>query len=600
MKTNLELADACHAPAESIRSCGRCELELDPKLQVGLIAALRNPAHFGGQCKGIKLLETHISFVLLTGTYAYKIKKVIRLGFLDFISLAARRFYCERELRLNRRFAPALYLDVVAITGSVEQPQIGGSGPVLDYAVKMREFPQEALLSNVLERNALTTDRIDQLAAIVAHFHRDIDVAPADGPFAAPDDVLQLALANFAEIRAVTADAEERHDLDQLEMWTRSEYALRREMIAARRQGGFVRECHGDLHLGNIALVDGALTIFDCIEFNDRMRWIDVISEVAFTVMDLEHRGSRAYAQRFINAYLEQAGDYGGVAVLRFYVVYRATVRAKVAFLRAAQLADGDAKAASQRDYNDHLRLATEYAMDARPAVVITHGFAGCGKTTLSQILLERIAAIRIRTDVERKRLRGLGARDSSRSSIDRALYAPEVTRTTYDHLSRLARTIVESGFTALIDGTFLRRWQRDMRSPKAAVAWRKAIRCSHRARAAPPRRGSSVHWDYASSVRQREARVELALSCFGDKQVGNHECGANAVEKQRRLHRKSRSNPVSGITSTATTTATGISASPMAGPLASALPGVRPAMRHTSRASTTRLPCHALGPAAS
>ena len=463
MKTNLELADACHAPAESIRSCAQCELELDPKLQVGLIAALRNPAHFGGQCKGIKLLETHISFVLLTGTYAYKIKKVIRLGFLDFISLAARRFYCEQELRLNRRFAPALYLDVVAITGSVEQPQIGGSGPVLDYAVKMREFPQEALLSNVLERNALTTDHIDQLAAIVAHFHRDIDVAPADGPFAAPDDVLQLALANFAEIRAVTADAEERHDLDQLEMWTRSEYALRREMIAARRQGGFVRECHGDLHLGNIALVDGALTIFDCIEFNDRMRWIDVISEVAFTVMDLEHRGRRAYAQRFINAYLEQTGDYGGVAVLRFYVVYRAMVRAKVAFLRAAQLADGDAKAASQRDYNDHLRLATEYAMDARPAVVITHGFAGCGKTTLSQILLERIAAIRIRTDVERKRLRGLGARDSSRSSIDRALYAPEVTRTTYDHLSRLARTIVESGFTALIDGTFLRRWQRDM-----------------------------------------------------------------------------------------------------------------------------------------
>jgi uncharacterized protein len=463
LKANLELADACQSPAEYRRPCARSELELGPKLQSGLIAALCNPAHFGAQCKRVRLLETHISYVLLTGSYAYKIKKAIRLGFLDFTTLAARRFYCEQELRLNRRLAPALYLDVVAITGSVEQPQIGGSGPILDYAVKMREFPQEALLSNVLEQNALTTNHIDQLATIVAHFHRDIDVAPADGPFGAPDDVLQLALANFAEIRALTADAEERDDLDQLETWTRSEYASRGETIATRRRGGFVRECHGDLHLGNIALVDGALTIFDCIEFNDRMRWIDVMSEVAFTVMDLEHRGRRAYTQRFLNAYLEEASDYGGVAVLRFYVVYRAMVRAKVAYLRAAQLPDGGARAALQRDYHDHVRLAKAYALGARPAVVITHGFAGCGKTTLSQILLERFGAIRIRTDVERKRLRGLGARDSSRSGIDSALYAPEVTRTTYDHLSRLARTVVGSGFTALIDGTFLRRWQRDL-----------------------------------------------------------------------------------------------------------------------------------------
>jgi aminoglycoside phosphotransferase family enzyme/predicted kinase len=436
---------------------------LDPKLQAGLIDALCNPAHFGNRCERVRLLETHISYVLLTGAYAYKIKKAIQLGFLDFSTLAARRFYCEQELRLNRRLAPALYLDVVAITGSTALPEIGGSGPILDYAVKMREFPQQSLLSNVLDRNALTTEHIDHLAAIVARFHGQIAVAAADSSFGTPDNVLKLALANFAEIRALVMDAEERDDLDQLETWTRSEYAARGETIATRRQTGFVRECHGDLHLGNIAFVDDVITIFDCIEFNDRMRWIDVMSEVAFTVMDLEHRRRRAYAQRFLNAYLEATGDYGGVAVLRFYVVYRAMVRAKVAFLRAAQLADGDAKRALQRDYHDHVRLAKRYAAAARPAVVITHGFAGCGKTTLSQVLLEQFGAIRIRTDVERKRLHGLGAHDNSRSGIDKALYAPEVTRTTYDHVATLARTIAASSFTALVDGAFLRRWQRDL-----------------------------------------------------------------------------------------------------------------------------------------
>ena len=439
------------------------KVEADAGLQIRLIAALRDPARFGGSCERVELLETHISYVLLTGAFAYKIKKAVRLGFLDFTSLAARRFYCEQELRLNRRLAPALYLDVVALTGSADLPEIGGSGPVLDYAVKMREFPQEALLSTVLERDALTPDHIDQLAAIVARFHNEIAVAPADGSFGVPDDVLDLALANFAEIRRLLVDIEDRAEIDELESWTRSEHVAQRAAIAARRQAGFVRECHGDLHLGNIALIEGTLTIFDCIEFNDRMRWIDVMNEIAFTVMDLEYRGRPAHAHRFLNAYLEASGDYSGIALLRFYVAYRAMVRAKVACLRSAQQSSGDIRPALQPDYHDHTRLAKACAAAARSAVIITHGFAGCGKTTLSQALLERIGAIRIRTDVERKRLHGLGGYESSQSGIDRELYAPEVTRATYHHVSTLAHMIVANGLPVLIDGAFLQRWQRDM-----------------------------------------------------------------------------------------------------------------------------------------
>ena len=441
----------------------RPDLEADPRAQARLIAALGDPAKFGAQCERVRLLETHISYVLLTGIHAYKIKKAIRLGFLDFTTLAARRFYCEEELRLNRRLAPELYLDVVAITGEVDSPQIGGTGPIVDYAVKMREFPQAALLGNVLDHDGVTKAHVDGLAAMVARFHGQVAVAPADGAFGAPDDAAQLALANFAEIRPLATSDEDRANLDRLEAWTRREFALRREEMAARQRAGFVRECHGDLHLGNIALVDGALTIFDCIEFNERMRWIDVMSEIAFMVMDLEYRGCRAYALRFLNAYLEATGDYGGVAVLRFYVVYRAMVRAKVAYLRAAQVGQDGERVAWQRDYHDHMRLANACAMDARPVVIVTHGFAGCGKTTLSHVLLERIGAIRIRTDVERKRLHGLGALESSRSGIDAALYAPDATLATYEHVSRLARAVVASGFPVIVDGAFLRRAQRDL-----------------------------------------------------------------------------------------------------------------------------------------
>ncbi len=435
----------------------------DSAKQARLVAGLRDPARFGAPCRRVDLLETHISRVLLTGTTAYKLKKPIQLGFLDFTTLAARRFYCEEELRLNRRLAPALYLDVVAITGDVDRPEIGGSGPVLDYAVKMREFPQEALLSNVLERDELTPDDIDSLALRVARFHADVAVAPPDGPYGDPDDVLRAARANFDAIRPLCGRAQERAELDALETWTAREHSSLRPRLAARREAGFVRECHGDLHLGNIARVDGEITVFDCIEFNDRMRWIDVISEVAFTVMDLHHRGRPDLAHRFLNAYLELTGDYAGVVLLPFHLVYRAMVRAKVACLRAAQLPPGVDRAMAWSDYRDCVALATELSRPRPRALVIVHGLAGCGKTTLSQALLERTGAIRIRTDVERKRLAGLAAAERSGSGIDSGLYAPESTRMTYERVLTLAGSVVEGGAVALIDGAFLARWQRDL-----------------------------------------------------------------------------------------------------------------------------------------
>ena len=307
--------------------------------------------------------------MLLTGTFAYKIKKAVDFGFLDFTTLAARRFFCEEELRLNRRLAPDLYLDVVPITGSVDAPALGGPGPALEYAVKMREFPQDALACRLLERGQLGAADIDALAAQVADFHGAIGIAAPDGAFGAPEGILRLAQRNFDAIAPLVDTPAEREEIESLRAWTDREHAARRDAFLRRLEQGFVRECHGDLHLGNIARVDSELVIFDGIEFNASMRWIDVMSEVAFVVMDLADRARADLAHRFLDAYLERTGDYAGLAVLPFYLAYRAMVRAKIARLRATQLAKGAAKEASVEESRGYLRLARSYAAAPRPAL---------------------------------------------------------------------------------------------------------------------------------------------------------------------------------------------------------------------------------------
>jgi aminoglycoside phosphotransferase family enzyme/predicted kinase len=430
-------------------------------VQARLVSVLRDAALSGAESGHVSLIETHISYVLLTGQFAYKIKKAVELGFLDFRSLAARRLDCEEELRLNRRLAPTLYIDVVEITGSAEAPVLGGAGPVIEYAVKMREFPQEALASRALARGELSAAHIDALAATVAAFHQTACVAGVGGPYGNPDEVLCTALQNFVEIRRLEDSRTEVADLDALAAWTERQHAACAASMFRRRGEGFVRECHGDLHLGNIAFFEHKLTIFDCIEFSEKMRWIDVMSEIAFVVMDLRDRGRPDFAHRFLNAYIEITGDYDGLAVLRFHLVYRAMVRAKISRLRAEQLIHGDAKATALDEYRGYVSIAKFYAQPPRPAMTITHGLAGSGKTTLSQALLEMIGAVRIRTDVERKRIYGLPATTRDRFAIDAGLYAREATRETYLRALQLARDATAAGWKVIVDAAFLMRWQR-------------------------------------------------------------------------------------------------------------------------------------------
>ncbi|KPK05269.1 MAG: hypothetical protein AMJ64_11955 [Betaproteobacteria bacterium SG8_39] len=418
------------------------------------MAALR--AVLGGEAR---LIETHISSVLLAGDAAYKLKKPVDLGFLDFTSLAARKRYCELELALNRRTAPQLYLEVVPITGAPTAPRLGGAGAVLDYAVKMRRFDTEDSFDRLLARGALDASLVDALADRIATFHAEIDSAPPDSPFGTPDAILADARDNFAHIARLEAPGSSRDALERLGRWTDAEGEALRETFAQRRRDGFVRECHGDLHLGNVARIDGAPVPFDCIEFNADFRWIDVMSEIAFTLMDFIDRGAPALGWRFLNRALESSGDYAGVAVLRFYLVYRAMVRAKVALIRARQAERGsDPRAVSSplEDFAHHLADAAAFAAPGARALILTGGVSGSGKTTFAQSLLEALGAVRLRSDIERKRLHGLDATARSGSAFGAGLYAPRATQATYARLAELAQALLPAGFPLIVDATFL------------------------------------------------------------------------------------------------------------------------------------------------
>ncbi len=427
-----------------------------------LLAALREPACYPHPADHVELIETHISWVFLAGDYAYKVKKPVALGFLDFSALEARRFYCEEELRLNRRTAPGLYLAVVPIAGSAGGLRVDGPGKPVEYALRMRRFPQEALADAMARRGELHAAQAEAIAAAVAAFHARIPVAH-EAEYGSPERVAAPALANFEQLSGLVAGAGEKRALAELRAWTLAKGARLSEVFAARKRGGFVRECHGDLHLGNIAFLEGRPVPFDCIEFDPELRWIDVMNEVAFLAMDLLEHGLAAAAWRFLNAYLETTGDYAGVRVLRYYLVYRAVVRAKIACIRSRQ--SGAAHAAqgrAQRESGEYLALAGSLAASGRRALVVMHGLSGSGKTTMAQKMSESLGAVRVRSDVERKRLHGLAAGARTHAPAFGGIYAPEGTRLTYGRLVQVAREIVESGYGVIVDAAFLRRAERD------------------------------------------------------------------------------------------------------------------------------------------
>jgi hypothetical protein len=426
-----------------------------------VIEGLLSPAAYPHPTAAIRLLETHISWVLLTGEFAYKIKKPVDFGFLDFSTLAKRKHYCEEELRLNSRFSTGLYLAVVAITGSEDAPLVDsaaeGQGAVLEYAVKMRQFDQDALLEKLADMKSLAKKLAD------FHQHAAARLAADDRELGTVESIAFATLENFRQIAPALTSEAARAELEGLRQWSAQQLAALQEVFAQRRAQGFVRECHGDLHLRNIARIDGAITFFDCIEFNPQLRWIDVQSELAFLLMDMDEKRLQALSNRLLNVYLEYSGDYQGLAVLQFYEVYRAMVRAKVMVLKVAggNLARAEAGKVWQ-EYATYIRLAQSWCQPRQAFLGLMHGISGTGKSTIAATLASEFNAIRIRSDIERKRLFGLAPEARTGDAEKEQLYGEAASLRTFAALETLADTLLGFGYPVLVDATFIaEKWRR-------------------------------------------------------------------------------------------------------------------------------------------
>lgn len=398
------------------------------------------------------MIETHISWVLLTGEYAYKIKKPVDFGFLDFSTLARRHFFCTEEVRLNRRFAASLYLDVVSVTQSGEIARINGGGDVIEYAVRMHQFPSEQQLDRLLEADRITPTELAEFAGALAEVHASLPACPAGLPFGTAAAAIGPIRENFAQIRQSSFGEVRTELVAALENWSEAQYQRVAPLIDQRRASGFVRECHGDLHLSNLVRLRDGIHAFDCIEFSEGLRWIDLISDIAFLVMDCLVRGRADLAYMFLDRYLERTGDYAGGALLGFYLVYRSMVRAKVAALHAQRSDDVE----SRRRFDAHLDYAQQRALRARPAMILMCGLSGSGKSWVAQRLIPQLPAVRIRTDVERKRMAGLAPMAGSESPLDAGLYAPQRSDALYAQLARSAGALVSGGERVIVDATFL------------------------------------------------------------------------------------------------------------------------------------------------
>lgn len=431
-------------------------------MSIELIEALKNTSIYPHMATDIEVVETHLSWVLLTGPFAYKIKKPLALGFQDFTTLDKRKKYCELEVEFNKALAPDIYIETVAIYGSPASPSFTPHGPVLEYAVKMNEFSQDNLLSVFAKQNKLSKRHIQSIAKSLALFHAQTEKCQPELPFGSPDAVFADVMDNFRALKGLAIAPSLKALVEEIEEATKNVSTLLRAPILARKQAGYVRACHGDLHLGNIVMQKNEPVIFDCIEFNESFRYTDVMNDVAFLAMDLDHAGKSDLAAIFINSYFEQSGDFQGAQLLRFYQCYRAMVRAKVSALFIEQLATEDPKrAALQDDLHAFLTLAKHYTVSTKPELMIMMGPSGSGKTLYSEELVTQQQAIRLRSDVIRKQLFGLDPTTKSTASQKEALYSTETTLHLYQHLQKVANLLISYGFSVIIDATCLQEWQR-------------------------------------------------------------------------------------------------------------------------------------------
>lgn len=426
------------------------------------LAALLEPDAYPHATGRIELVETHVSWVLLTGQLAYKIKRPVQHAFVDLRAPERRAFFCHEELRLNRRFAPDLYLNVVDITVSASgRARIGGSGTAIEQAVCMRQFRREEELDRLLAADRVEPAELRAFGRDLADIHARLPVAAASDRRGDPDAVDAVVLENVDECERAADVFGASAGIAPFRAAFVARLDGARQRIAARAAGGRVRECHGDLHARNIVRTASGMVAFDCMEFEPAFRWIDVAEEIAFLIVDLRARARPVHAHAFRTGYLERSGDWGACRVLDLYAAHRSLVRAKVAALTAAGESDAGAVETLRAGFEDYVRSARDALAPREPVLVLVAGMSGAGKTWLAERIAPELDAVHLRSDVERKRLAGLDDAARTDSAPGEGLYAPAMSRRTYEALARAAADATAGGMTAVVDATFIRREDR-------------------------------------------------------------------------------------------------------------------------------------------
>ncbi len=408
-----------------------------------LIDALNNPACYPHPVDGIQVIESDLAWIVLTGDFAYKIKKPLDLYYLDASTLEARRILCETEYRLNQRTFPELYLEVVALTQSDSGIAIDGTGEPIEYAVKMLQFDPVRTLDRIHDCEGLNHERLEELAQAVFRLHDQAPVSGIEMPFGEPNSLYVPAQLNFDQVRPRLSEARDLAQLIQLEAWAHEYLKRLWPRFAERKDLGMIRELHGDLHLGNVVETDTyGLRLFDCIEYRSEFRWIDVISEVAFLTMDLEARGDFASAWHLLNRYLELSGDYHALWVYQGYSAYRAMVRAKECLLSLnAPMLPTETETDPLNRYRRYARMAEQATMIRPRVLLITLGLDPEIRQQVSHQLIDDFGMIRLRSDLERARL--FDGDDDSKPQ-------------TYRHLLELAELSLRAGFPVICSASFV------------------------------------------------------------------------------------------------------------------------------------------------
>lgn len=426
-----------------------------PKTQLSEVAkALLSASAYPEPPGNIELVQTQMSFLFLTDEYVYKVKKEVNLGYLDYTTLENRRLFCHKEVELNRRLSPEVYLGVVPIGRDNGQIVVEGKGKAIDYAVKMRRLPQDRMMDVLLSHNGVSPEMVARVAAKLADFHGRAHTNHTISSFGKLKVIKQNTQENFGQTEKYIGRTISPEKYACIRLYSANFIRDKATVFRLRVDKGRIRDCHGDLHAAHICFTNG-ISIYDCIEFNDRFRYGDVASEVAFLAMDLDHFGRADLSRHFVNAYVENSRDQELPEVLKFYKCYRAYVRGKVNSFKLDDAAiDMGEKDQIAREAEDYFDLSWFYTR-AKPVLIITSGLVGTGKSTLARGLARKLGLVVIVSDVTRKQLAGIPLTEHRLEEFGAGIYSPEFTRKTYDEMFDRAEDILSSGDSVILDASF-------------------------------------------------------------------------------------------------------------------------------------------------